>query len=503
MCGAAGYPCCAGNSCQGGGCCVSDICMAPGGTCVGLGGGTCNAGACGACGGLGLPCCGADGGSGSGSCTAPNTRCSAGICAPCGEAGSACCAGAGGKGQCNGAHAFCDNASNLCKVCGTPGNPCCPGTSACDAPGCCYGGMCVAESGACGASAGTCQAGRCSGCGSATQPCCTVTSSSNTCYDGLLCKSSVCTPCGDLTQACCPSSSASGQCQAGLACSSSGADGVCGRCGSLGDVCCANRACNDGCCSAEGRCVVCAAPQDGGAPADAPVDACSKPGALPCTALPRFTGTQVLDGKDDEFCSLPSFELAFASPAKIIEHNGTGKSYAERAVTKIGWDAAGLHAFIRVHDTTFTAANPGELWNGDGVELMFSSSTAVTGLTSADKNTLHVIVSPPVAKYSLDYGSTGDHFPLPEGQAVSGSDATGYWVELNLPWPGTVPSAGGQIKLDMQLNAADGKGGAGESYVRDAQAILYLGSATSSSCSSASPQPFCDNRLWCTTTLEP
>jgi hypothetical protein len=401
---------------------------------------------------------------------------------------------------CNDAHAIC-GASNICTPCGTPGSPCCPG-SQCDATGCCYNNTCVAEGTTCGTSAGTCQAKRCSGCGAASQACCP----SNTCYDGLLCKSGTCTSCGDTGQACCAASSAAGQCKAGLACSSSGSDGVCARCGGAGDICCAGNACSDGCCSG-GRCLAatsCSA--DAATPSDtAPPDNCATGGA-PCSALAHFTGTQVLDGKDDEFCSIPSFELNFTSVGangKVIENNGTGRSYPERAVARVAWDAAGIHAFIRVYDTTFKAAGSTELWNGDGIELFFSSSTSVTGLTYNDSNTLHVIVSPPIAQISRDSNSTGTQTSLPTSQFVTGTDGTGYFVELNLPWPGTAPAASAQIKFDMQLNASDGILSSSESYLRDAQAVFYLGTYSTTSCSSSAVQPFCDDRLWCTTTLQP
>jgi hypothetical protein len=222
--------------------------------------------------------------------------------------------------------------------------------------------------------------------------------------------------------------------------------------------------------------------------------------------LARFTGTQILDGKDDEFCDIPSFELNFTNAMRIYECNTPGGSYPERAVARVAWDAAGIHAFIRVFDTTFSAAKSSEtLWNGDGVELMFSSSPDVTGLTSKDTNTLHVIVSPPQVSLVKDTASSGTATVLPSTNFVTGSDGTGYWVELNLPWPGTAPSAGTQIKFEMQLNAADGVTNTSDRQTRDAQAIIYQGTTpTTTTCaSSSSIYPFCDDRLWCTTTLQP
>jgi len=237
-----------------------------------------------------------------------------------------------------------------------------------------------------------------------------------------------------------------------------------------------------------------------------PTDRCATGGA-PCSALAHFTGTQVVDGKDDEFCNIPSFELNFSNAAagggKVIENNSTGRSYPERAVARLAWDASGMHAFIRVYDTTFTPATSTQLWNGDGIELFFSSSTSVTGLVYNDTNTLHVIVSPPLAQSSIDTASSGTQTALPASEFATGTDSSGYWVELSLPWPGSAPAASAQIKLDMQLNAADGQTLVSDLYVRDAQAILALPTTTTTSCSSSNIQPFCDDRLWCTTTLQP
>jgi hypothetical protein len=449
-----------------------------------------------------MPCCAAASGGGSGVCTAPSTVCGGGTCERCGSVGYNCCAaGAGGAGVCGEPNTLC-GANNKCVACGVPGAPCCPGDT-CSGGGCCYANTCVAENGACGSNAGTCQAGRCSGCGNASQPCC----SKDTCYNGLLCKSGTCNSCGSSGEACCPASSTSGQCKTGLACVGNGGDAVCARCGGAGDYCCAGRTCNSGCCSlTTNRCVadtsVCGN-LDGGAGGDGPLSQCAT-GGSPCSALAHFTGTQVLDGKDDEFCSIPSFELTFQNAAKVNEYNGTGGSYRERAVARVAWDATGIHAFIRVYDSTFTPAQAADsLWNGDGVELMFSSSKEVTGLTSSDANTFHVMVSPPNAASVKDYSSSGTPTPLPAASFVSGSDTTGYWVELNLPWPGTAPAASAQIKFDMQLNAADGVSKNGDGQIRDAQAVYYQGSAPASSPCGSTIYPFCDDRVWCTTTLQP
>ena len=55
----------------------------------------------------------------------------------------------------------------------------------------------------------------------------------------------------------------------------------------------------------------------------------------------------------------------------------------------------------------------------------------------------------------------------------------------------------------MQLNVADGPMATSELYTRDAQLILYLEATSTTSCATTDIQPFCDDRLWCTTTLQP
>jgi hypothetical protein len=171
-------------------------------------------------------------------------------------------------------------------------------------------------------------------------------------------------------------------------------------------------------------------------------------------------------------------------------------------VARVAWDNVGIHAFIRVYDTTFTPGTSAEIWNGDGVELMFSSSTSVTGLSSVDTNVLHVLVSPPLAVSSKDSSYSGVHTALPASEYTTGSDSTGYWMELSLPWPGTAPAAASQIKFDMQLNVADGVTKPTDSFIRDADFVLYQETVSTTSCDST-VYPFCDDRVWCTTTLQP
>jgi hypothetical protein len=80
--------------------------------------------------------------------------------------------------------------------------------------------------------------------------------------------------------------------------------------------------------------------------------------------------------------------------------------------------------------------------------------------------------------------------------------ATGYAIEAQLPWPGSAPVIGAQVRFDIGLNSAD-KSFGGVDDMRDGQLIYYVGQVATSSCqTSDGTVPFCDDRTWCTTLLQ-
>jgi hypothetical protein len=227
--------------------------------------------------------------------------------------------------------------------------------------------------------------------------------------------------------------------------------------------------------------------------------------ATPCTGIPAFTGTQVLDGDDSDFCNVPSFEFNFQNAAKVKEYNPNSKNSPERAIARVAWDTNGIHAFIHVIDPKFVpAANLDNIWNADGVELMFSSTTAgLKGGTADDSAiTTHVIASPPFVARSKATGTNGSQAVLETKYYAAGTTSDGYKVEFNLPWPGTPPTSGSQIKFDMEMNGADGTSTNGDAGPRDAQAMLYVGSDPGGSPCAGELFPYCDDRVWCSTSLQ-
>ena len=253
----------------------------------------------------------------------------------------------------------------------------------------------------------------------------------------------------------------------------------------------------------------CPSPPDAGSIPDTAQGGCTSATATPCSGLPAFTGTQVLDGNDDDFCNLPSFELNFSNAAgnggRVVVYNPGGTSYPEHAIARVAWDSAGIHAFIHVTDPNFVAATDiGTIYNSDSIELLFTSTTSgLSGGTAQDSGlAMHVIISPPLAAKSQATGYNGSQTALDPSLFWAGTESGGYKVELKLPWPGTPPSKGSQIKFDMQLNSADGISTTGDAGPRDAQALLYQGSDPGNSPCGSDLYPYCDDRLWCSTSLQ-
>jgi hypothetical protein len=243
-------------------------------------------------------------------------------------------------------------------------------------------------------------------------------------------------------------------------------------------------------------------------------------GNSPCSGgIAPFTGIQVVDGRGDEFCSVPGFELGFGNSAQVVEYNGTqgsdgnssraAEAYPERALVRVAWSYTHFHAYVRVKDPHVVAAgNTDAIWNADGVELYVSTDRELMGSTGDDSSAFHFIISPGAgATKGLGVlvktsGYTGTHVPLSSRQFTTTQDAEGYTVELRYAWPmGTLLSSGRAVYFDVALNSASDR--VEGAYVRDAQAVHFLGQAEAPSpCGTGTVQPYCDDRVWCPTALE-
>jgi hypothetical protein len=275
-------------------------------------------------------------------------------------------------------------------------------------------------------------------------------------------------------------------------------------------------------CTARGALATCGGTpinRDGGVPdgavnpRDAGAGSCSGgTTADPCkSALPKFVGSQTVDGNGSELCSLPYFVLNAQNAAKVINSNNVPTSQFETATARVGWDATGVHAYIDVQDTSVQTANmvdpaqaTGKAYQGDSIELFFSSDPNLTGMTSKDNNSIHLIIPANGPAVSVkDSGNSGTQTALPTTQYAQATTTTGYAIEVSIPWPGTAPSAGGAIRFDLAINSAD-KTFTGIDKMRDGQLIFYVGSVSGSTTCQGSDGtvPWCDDRTWCQTSVQ-
>jgi hypothetical protein len=223
------------------------------------------------------------------------------------------------------------------------------------------------------------------------------------------------------------------------------------------------------------------------------------------TGVPKFSGTQTVDGNGSELCSLPYFTLSAQNAAKVNNYTNAPTSQFETATVRVGWDASGVHLWIEVKDASIQTAYmkdssqaTNKAYLGDSIELFIASSSSVTGLTSKDTNTIHLIIPANGPAVSVkDTGSSGTPTVLPVNQYAQATTGTGYAIEALIPWPGTAPSAGSAVRFDMVLNSAD-KTFTDLDGMRDGQLVYYLGQVSGSTCqSSEGTLPWCDNRTWC------
>jgi len=255
---------------------------------------------------------------------------------------------------------------------------------------------------------------------------------------------------------------------------------------------------------------------DGGlSPGDGPLAICTTATVNPCSSLPKFAGAQTLDGKGDDLCSVPSFVFDATNAAKVINYNNVPLAQFESIKGQVAWSGSGFVAFFEVTDTSVQTVNMkdptqaiGKTYQGDSIEIMISSNNNVTGLTGTDNNTLHVIVpaeGPAVSVKTSNNGgaSSGAHTALNPSQYKQQKTASGYAIEVQLPWPAGAPSAGTQVRFDLALNSAD-TNCSGVDDMRDGQLLYHVGAgAGATTCQGGDTVPFCDDRTWCATAVQP
>jgi hypothetical protein len=253
-------------------------------------------------------------------------------------------------------------------------------------------------------------------------------------------------------------------------------------------------------------------PVDGGA-LDGPNASCTTATANPCTGIAKFDGVQTVDGKDDDLCQIPLFVLIKPAAQVVNNYNNLQDNEFPVLTTRLAWSAAGLHAFFDVQDSSVQsvamkdqAAALQRPYQGDSIELFFSASDAATGAPGGDAGAIHVTLAatgPSVSVKTTNSGGLSTTYTeLPAAQYQAVKTSAGYAVEALIPWAGAAPSAGGKVRFDLALNIADTNFSQVDD-MRDAQMILNVTNVSGQTSCPGAAEPWCDDRTWCSSTLQP
>jgi hypothetical protein len=158
-------------------------------------------------------------------------------------------------------------------------------------------------------------------------------------------------------------------------------------------------------------------------------------------------GEVVVDGQLDEYQGLPAITL-------------TGSD--NTATYRLAWDSRNLYLAAAVTDDvlrTNQSGRDGEVWDGDGVELMLSRAASRAANPTPDDYHLLINVDG-AATDERGTGTTWDRTWTAKASTSVGRTTGGYTVEVALPWSsvGGTPAAGSTLGLDVANNDSDTAG---------------------------------------------
>ena len=228
---------------------------------------------------------------------------------------------------------------------------------------------------------------------------------------------------------------------------------------------------------------------------------CASSGGDPCSAVFALSGKQTIDGSDSEFCAIAPITIDATSAD--VKYPSPPPSWAIASMrVRVAWSSVGLHLHFAVTDLTVAPAPAGALhFQGDSVELYVAGFDALTGAFDGtrDKGAMQIIVTRPAPDGSARAGiyyvgaSTTE---LAKSQYISVARASGYDVEVLLPWSqlqGTSIGPGKRIGLDFAYNDRRDLTSPDQLYA----GYRLIGIPAGDSCRFI----YCDDRLWCTPSL--
>jgi hypothetical protein len=231
-----------------------------------------------------------------------------------------------------------------------------------------------------------------------------------------------------------------------------------------------------------------------------------------CESISEFSGTQIVDGVNTEFCGLT--ETLFS----IIDGGGKNMTPFPPSVNATagiweGWSNEGLHVFVHVTENPVSPPLPDAdtpFYFGDAVEIFAAGPTAK--LDSGDYvdaggdrgPTLITIGAPSVAgdfRWTAE-GARGTASP-DSGQYAARQVPDGYDVEAFIPWSvlepdASAPQGGEKMSVDIGVVQRIGLQGFKSfySYTSHVEKVPYC-------LMEGGDKPSCDDLTWCRTTLHP
>jgi hypothetical protein len=222
-----------------------------------------------------------------------------------------------------------------------------------------------------------------------------------------------------------------------------------------------------------------------------------------CTDLPVFPGTQTIDGDGSDFCDVggATWQNVDADWVVPMAPPDAGKV---RVRMKFGWSSIGLHGFVTVEDpNVMVNTTPANLYKGDSVEFYLAGFKPTGGRFDAtnDVGAFQVIIAPPTASEparSQIFLTGTPSGPLDASKWKAVSTATGYAVEVQIPWSdlhGMGIKSGSQVGFDVAVNSLC------DTSVEHVFAVWRRKIVMMSTCGGDS-SPSCDDRVWCAPKLD-
>ncbi len=226
-----------------------------------------------------------------------------------------------------------------------------------------------------------------------------------------------------------------------------------------------------------------------------------------CGCMPKFVGTQVVDGAGDEFSALAPMTFALSTATYV--NPGRSSALPERVTLRAGWSDVALHAHVHVEDPAIIVDPSSTLWNGDNVQLFVAPTDNLTGTYTGteDGGALHVLISAPdsadLSHATVIYqNGVSTNSPFVTGLFAGRRVTGGYEIEAQLQWlPIANPRrSGAGIGFDLLVGAASSS----------SQGLALEGGLANNPVTASSPacslggrvQPGCDDRTWCRPLLE-